>query len=377
MKERMKKMEDAKRGKYYNCKKRLMYQGYSEREAELACAKYLEDTIEEDDDFNLLFVDTKDRKKGESDQECLSRKISIVSNEFPKWSYEKVVAVAHSYCGLSKKNDAIELSEVIKRSKSLSLSKFSSLVKAIKTRIGLKVPHMGILPQKTLLPMKNLNRLQTKMEKVITAEQRWLTAEQLAQRTQYAKYMRKQDSEEMTDEEFTDSINELYTEILDYYSNLTPEEAIDRAFELPQGDNAWIMSNEAEIISLNDGLNNIIKAPIILAKEMIQSYTNEDGEIEYHFKPYSELKIAAELARQNGSLDIIIEHQDWYDAEKVIGLVKEIRADDSTRTIRGMGYFHVNKLPNGLKQMIKDKEIIPVSIGFLAKLGDGGTWNGQ
>jgi hypothetical protein len=236
---------------------------------------------------------------------------------------------------------------------------------------------MGILPQKTALPMKNLNRLQTKMEKLVTAEQKWLTAEQLEQRTQYAKYMRKQDAEELTDEEFTDSMVELYNEIITNYPSIDPLEAIDKAFELPKNDNAWILSNEAEIISLNDGLNNIIKAPIILAKEMIQSYTNEDGETEYHFKPYSELKRAAELAEENGSLDIIIEHQDWYDAEKVIGVVKEIRADDSTRTIRGMGYFYIKKLPEGLVQIIKDGEIVSVSIGFLAKLGDGGTWNGQ
>jgi hypothetical protein len=332
-------MEDAKRGKYANCKKRLVYQGYSKREAELACAKYLEDTIEGKDDFNMLFVD--------------------------------------AYCSLNGMGDAIELSGIIKRSKSISLSRFSSLIKTIKTKVGLKVPHMGILPQKTALPMKNLNRLQTKMEKLITAEQKWLTAEQLEQRTQYAKYMRKQDAEELTDEEFTDSMVELYNEIITNYPSIDPLEAIDKAFELPKNDNAWILSNEAEIISLNDGLNNIIKAPIILAKEMIQSYTNEDGETEYHFKPYSELKRAAELAEENGSLDIIIEHQDWYDAEKVIGVVKEIRADDSTRTIRGMGYFYVKKLPEGLVQIIKDGEIVSVSIGFLAKLGDGGTWNGQ
>ena len=303
---------------------------------------------------------------------------NVLKNEHPDWKHEKVVALANSYNGLSKREDAIDLSNIMERSKSLSMSRFSTLVKAIKTRAGLKVGHAGILPQKTSLPMKNLNRLQTKMEKQVTEESKWLTAEQYEQRKQYAKYMRKADAElpNLTDEEYTDAYVDLYTEIVEYYPNLSPEEAIDRAFEPPQGDNAWIMSDEAEIISMNDGLNNIIKAPIILAKEMIQRYTTDKGELEYHFKPYSELKLAAELAKQNGPLDIIIEHQEWYDHENLMGSVKEIRADDSTKTIRGMGYFNESKLPDGLKLMIKNGEIIPVSIGFLAILGDGGTWNG-
>ena len=312
-----------------------------------------------------------------TDNDCVSKAISEVDNAHPNWSYEKKVAVAHSKCGLTKRGDAINLSTVLERSKSLSLSRFSTLIKAIKTRAGLKVGHAGIMPQKISLPMKNLNRLQTKMEKQVTEESKNLTAEQLEQRKQYAKYMRKTDSdEELTEQEFVDSMGDLYTEIIEYFPNLTPEEAIDRAFEPPQGDSAWVMSDEAEIISMNDGLNNIIKAPIILAKEMVQRYTTEKGEIEYHYKPYEELKYAAELAKKNGPLDIIIEHQDWYEREHIIGSVKEIRADDSTKTIRGIGYFNEAKLPDGLKQMIKNKEIIAVSIGFLAVLGDGGNWNG-
>ena len=318
-------------------------------------------------------INLEDGKKG---SECISKKIHIFANEHPDWSHDKVVAAAHGYCGLQKKSDAVDLASILQRSKSLSLSRFSTLIKAIKTRAGLKVGHAGILPQKVSLPMKNLNRLQTKMEKQVTAESKWLTAEQYEQRKQYAKYMRKQDAD-LTEQEYVDSMGDLYLEITNYYPNLTPEEAIDRAFEPLQGDNAWIMSSEAQIISMNDGLNNIIKAPIILAKEMVQRYTNEKGEVEYHFKPYEELKIAAELAEQNGPLDIIIEHQDWYEHEHIIGHVKEIRADDSTRTIRGTGYFYAGKVPDGLKQSIRNGEIIAVSIGFLAMLGDGGHWNGE
>lgn len=366
-------MEDAKRGKYSKCKKELEFYGLNKNEIETICAKYMTDDEEIEDDETI-----EDDEEIE-DSACVSKKISILAKEHPDWKHDKKVAVAHAYCGLSK-TDAIDLSNILKRSSSLSLSKFSTLIKALKTRIGLKVPHMGILPQKTVLPMKNLNRLQTKLEKTVTAESKWLTAEQYEQRKQYAKYMRKTDADteekEMIDEEFTDSINTLYAEIINYYPDLNEEEALDRAFEPPRGDNAWILSDESEIVSMNDGLNNIIKAPIILAKEMVQSYTNDKGEIEYHFKPYEELKDAIERIKQEGSLDIIIEHQDWYDNEHIIGTVKEFRADDDNRDIRGMGYFNVQKLPKGLLKAIRDGEAIPVSIGFLAKLATGGNWNG-
>lgn len=368
-------MEDAKRGKYHNCIKGRLFEGFSQHEAETACAKWLTDTDGEKNknDINVNFVDAK---------ECVSRKISIFSKEHPEWKHEKVVAAAHGYCGKKSLKDDIDLSNIIKRSTSLSLSRFSTLIRNIKTKIALKVPHMGMLPQKTSLPLKNLNRLQTKMEKQITSEQSWLTSEAEVQRKAYAKYMRKQDADlpDMTTEEITDSIEILHDEILNYYPFLSAEEAIDRAFELPQGDNAWFLSNESEIVSMNDGLNNVIKAPIILAREMVQPYDIEDdetGEVrrEYHFKPYHELKKAINDIKQIGSLDIIIEHQDWYGEENIIGHVKEFRADDSTRTIRGMGYFDINKLPEGILTMIRDGTIVPVSIGFLAMLGASGTWN--
>lgn len=302
----------------------------------------------------------------------------------PDWNHKTLIAAKEAADGLSIKDaENTSIASVLERSTSLSLSRFSTLIKAIKIRHSLKAPAMGILPQRVILPMKNLNRLQTKMEKLVTEESKWLTMEQYEQRKNYARYMRKEDAElsDMTDLEFTDAINDLYLSIIDYYPNLSTEEAIDRTFLPPQGDNAWIMSNESQIISMNDGLNNIIKAPIILAKEMIQRYDivdDQTGEvrIEYHFKPYSELKLAADRIKRYDSLDIIIEHQEWYNVEKLMGKVKNIRADDKTRTIRGMGYFYENKLPQGLKDSISAGEIIAVSIGFLAKLGDGGEWNG-
>lgn len=311
-------------------KKELTYLGFSEDEIESLYDMEIED-----------------------DESCVSRKISIFAHEFPKWKHSKVVAAAHAWCGLSK-SDTINIGNLIGKSKNLSLSKFSTLIKNLKTKVGLKVGGMGLLPQKIELPMKNLNRLQTKLEKLHTEEQKWLTEEQLAQRTQYARYMRKTDTEEVGN-----IINEIY-------------EALE---DTERKDNIWALSNEAEIVSMNDGLNNIIKAPIILAKEMVQPYENGKGELEYHFKPYDELKKAVEQLGENASLDMIIEHQDWYTVDNIMGYVKEIRTDDDDRSIKGTGYFYESKLPKGLKQMIKKGEKVDVSIGFLAKLGGSGTWN--
>lgn len=363
--------EDAmKRGKYQQCTRMLKYIGFTEEEAKIACANYLSDSDDDGygEDWNLLFVDNK---------EARDDKIGDLMKNHPDWDYEKVVGVANAYFGYSDAVGDITLRHLLPRSRNITLLKFNKLIRLIKTRKGLKVGGMGMVPQKVELPMKNLNRLQTKLEKQFTQEQRWLTAEEYEKRKQYAKYIRKSDSEEeMSKEEFTDSMVDLYNTITESFPNNTPEEAIELAFEPTSGDKAWIMSNEAEIVSMNDGLNNIIKAPIILAKEMVQPYFDEKGHTEYHFKPYKELQYAAIRANQNGPLDMIIEHQDTYGTDNLIGTVKEIRADDESRTIRGMGYFYEQKLPNGLKEMISNKEVIPVSIGFLAQLGDGGEYNG-
>lgn len=371
-----------KRGSYVNCKNMLKYLGYSEDEAEVACSKYLQDQeLGDTDEFNLMFTDDDEDNDEEIDDKdgdkgCVSRKIHIFSNEHPDWSHNKVVAAAMGYCGLSKK-DAINPSGIIPHARNISLSKFSSLIKTLRTKTSLKVGAMGIIPNPIERPMKNLNRLQTKLEKIITQEQKFLTSEAYEQRKQYARYMRKTDSEELSDSDYVNILEGLYNDIIAYYPELSPEDAIDKAFEPEQMDNAWILSNEAEIVSFNDGLNNIIKAPVILAKEMVQPYTLEDGTTEYHFKPYDELKEAIDDIKRIGSLDIIIEHQDFYDDDNIIGVVKEFRADSNDRSIKGMAYFRESKLPDGLKQMIQDGEIIPVSIGFLAKLGSGGEWMGQ
>ena len=106
----MEKIEDKmKIGSHSVCKRRLMNAGFSETQAEMACAALLnikKDQTEETknrDDFNLLFVDSKPSK------ECISRKIKIFAHEHPEWKHDKVVAAAHGYCRKKKKESYMAL----------------------------------------------------------------------------------------------------------------------------------------------------------------------------------------------------------------------------------------------------------------------------
>lgn len=222
----------------------------------------------------------------------------------------------------------------IERVSNISLKKISQVIKLIKTKKSLKVGHAGILPMLSALPMKNLNRLQTKLEKLFTQEARFLTHEQQEQRSRYAKMIKKKDSVSITD--------------------------------------------QLEFTKINAGMQNIIKAPVILAKEMVQPYhiMDENGieRTEYHFKPYEELKMAVEGLDE---LPMIVEHQDYFGDEDIIGHVKQIVADDELRVIRGMGYFYERKLPPRLSDILKEHKTVGVSIEFLAELDGGGIFNGE
>jgi len=311
---------------------------------------------EKNTEFNLMFVDGK---------ECVSHKISIFSKEHPEWSHDKVVAAAHNYCGKKKKDSVIsQIRKVggsapsgsayygITRTPNISLKKIAILIKNIKTKKTSKVGHMGMPPFLMSLPMKSLNKLQTKLEKLFTAEQQFLTAEQQAQRAQYAVTMKKQDAIEI--------------------SELIGEDNMD--YFLPEG---FYINDTVEIDNANTQLNNIIKAPVILARELVQPYwiRNDDGTTrkELHFKPYAELERAAD---ELDELPMIIEHKDSWGEDEIVGYVKQITADSKLKAIRGMAYFYENRLPQVLFDALHKKEKVAVSIGFMAELGGSGLWNG-
>lgn len=321
-----------------------------------------EDLGEKNTRFNLMFVDGEDSKITKQSL-CVKRKKEILRSHHPNWSEERLLVTAIAQ---SKQADGVipMIKKVggapttgtyygIGRVPNISLKKISGLIQQIKTKKSKKVGHAGMAPFLVELPMKNLNRLQTKLEKVFTAEQKFLTAEQKSQRAQYAVTMKKADADEIAE-----IIGE---ENMSYF-------APDPAF----------MFDTIELSNVNTELNNIVKAPIILARELIQPYvmTDKSGSkrIEHHFKPYAELAKSVEGVE---SLPIIIEHKDSYEDEEIIGYVKELRADEELRAIRGMGYFYQSRLPEVLLDAFNNGEPVGVSIGFMAELGGSGLWNGK
>lgn len=387
------------RGRAISCTNRLIAMGFDEDHAKLICSVYL---IEKDDEEDNKFKDrirqleeeTKDMNDNEKeeyyrihlidefstgivDQEgdrCVSRKIKIFKAEHPDWDHDHVVAAAIGWCK-QRRQDAIiqtpeqKLTEEGVHTRNISLSRFKTVIKTIKSKKGMKVPGMGFLPLKTELPMKNLNRLQTKLEKLFTLEQRFLTLEELLKRARYMILMKK-DSE--VEETLGDYIYDFLTSVAEEYPIIKEEaflkELIDEITE--RRDSYFIMEN-IQLQHFNDGLNNIIKKPVIMAREMIQQY--ENGKVK-HFKPYDELKKAIAGITE---MPIIIEHQDDITERNTVGWVKELRADDEIRGLKGTVYLTESKLPEPVLEHIRKGIVVPVSIGFFSKLGDGGTWNGQ
>jgi len=81
-----------KRGKYSNCMKSLIYYGFSEEEAKLACAKHLTDAEEEGygEDWNLQLVDSEEVEDAKG-QECIQKKIHIFIHEEQSSFTKKIV----------------------------------------------------------------------------------------------------------------------------------------------------------------------------------------------------------------------------------------------------------------------------------------------
>lgn len=240
----------------------------------------------------------------------------------------------------------------VSRVGNISLRKLSSLIKNIRTKKGSKVGHMGMSPALMALPNKSMHKLQTKLEELFTSEQKYLTAEAQAQRAQYATTMKKQDAIEIAE-----IIGEENMNIFD-------------------PDLAYV-NDEILLEKANTQLKNIMKAPVVLAKEITQPYwiRNENGSTrkEIHFKPFDELaRAVAELDK----LPILIEHKDDWEEEDIVGYVKQFRADSKLRAIRGTAYFYENRLPQALYDKLTNDEPVAVSIGFMAELGGSGLWEG-
>lgn len=363
------KVEDIAAGKHQRCKDRLKYLGFSEEEAQMICAAvFLEDT--------KLFGEKKEPTKKEI--------------KAHKYRYDPRTRHTGGH------PTHVEIG-VVPRPMALPL----------------QAPHR---------PPKSEHIMRTKMEKVQTLEERWLTLEELAKRAQYQKAVTKtgkgvkgqtkftvgKQGISKKDSLFYDKINQILTLFPDYAVKDAIEFALDnelvtvsfkeneiqdsissRIKELLEED-PEMEQDEAfavayrESVSKNDendiygidvtvfdsvnDLNNVLKIPVTLAKEMVQPY--HDGK---HFKPFKELKKA--IDRIGDKLPIIIEHKRFSDND-VVGYVKEIRADEKDRSIKGYAYLTESRIPSPLLIKLKDGDRVPVSIGFFADIGSGGEYNG-
>lgn len=129
---------------------------------------------------------------------------------------------------------------------------------------------------------------------------------------------------------------------------------------------AWF-AEDSQFGTVNK-LNNVLKIPVILAREMIQSYQDSK-----HFKPYDELKKAIAGLED---LPVIIEHKQWTD-DDIVGYVREFRADDKDRSIKGVAYLTESLLPEAIADTLKKNITVPISIGFWADIGEGGKFKDE
>jgi len=393
----MEELNDAKKRKYIDCVRSMKNMGMSEIEAQIHCANLLMKDNKKKTSHNLqLMYGTDDEEvieDGKPSQECISRKISIFHREHPEWEHDQVVAAAHSYCRKKTQKDAIlpvkQSGETEKnpagaesdRTKGISLTKFSTLVRLIKSKLPLKQAHMAQGSLQPLLPMKNFNKLQTKLEKLFTEESKFLTAEELAQRTTYAKFMKKDFMDAEVDKTDGIAIAEMMYDFLQTIPDKSIEMKSEMLFDYMTNpilvEEGWVDS-QVEVGKINTGLKNIIKAPIILAREMVQRYTfrDQDGteREEYHFKPYSEL---ADSIKGLDRLYMILEHKDTWELGDTLGCVRDLKADPKIRGIRGMGYFVRKNLPVAIADALERGDTISVSIGFMADLMRGGVFEGK
>lgn len=175
-------------------------------------------------------------------------------------------------------------------------------------------------------------------------------------------------SEELTDNE---CVSKWVSHEMNKNKEMNRDQAVAIAYSkcgLSRKDNTAWNVEDINMIGV-DSLNNVIKVPVILAREMVQSY--EHGKSK-HFKPYDELVKAIDNIED---LPVIIEHKQWGE-DDVIGHVKEFRADDKSRSIKGVAYITESKLLPALANTLKKGLTIPVSIGFWADLDEGGVFDG-
>lgn len=139
-------------------------------------------------------------------------------------------------------------------------------------------------------------------------------------------------------------------------------------------------------------LKNVIRFPVTLAREMVQRYHRtelpsgirslvpSDQKWVSILKPYSELVKAIDGKEK---IPIVIganhpsERHPQEGSALIDGWIRDIRADDKDKAIKGMGYVPTSKIPVDLLDRINAGVIVDVSVGGDTNFGGGGSLNGQ
>lgn len=168
----------TKLGKYKNCKKKLARYGLSETEQEIACARFLIGDDEWEVEARKKIKTGFEIKKPEKPKTPEQKK-SL------KGRLERLKALWSEYTPAGGKGAGVEEPGKRRPVKTVPLS----------AQLPLYQPWRGL---------KSQHRLQTKLERIQTSEEKFLTHEQLQKRSQYAVAIKKRDSND-----YIYTINEL------------------------------------------------------------------------------------------------------------------------------------------------------------------------
>jgi hypothetical protein len=155
-------------------------------------------------------------------------------------------------------------------------------------------------------------------------------------------------------------------------------------------------------------LKGILKVGVTMAAEMVQKYhrseipfidMNAPPEVTFInvFKPYEELKAAVQdlNERKITQIPFVMPHtrgtflkdqvpahakdyiKRFVEDPEVKAWVKEFRADDKARKIKGTLYIKTADNDPLFIDAVKNGKVIDVSIGFICQFDDGGEFNGQ
>ena len=192
----------------------------------------------------------------------------------------------------------------------------------------------------------------------------------------------------------------------------TKEEAIAIAYAEAKRrgytDQVSIHESVADAFGKTNRLNNVLKVPVTLVAEMVQTYhidelpwlkskVGKDIQAVKVFKPYEELvKALKDLEDRNvKQIPFVMPHssatflsdqiptnakgwlKDSIKDSEVKGYIKDFSLDETNHKLKGWAYLPISQHDKEFIDQLERGEVINVSIGFICDFDYGGTFNGQ